>query len=230
MNTNALNKQYEHLTPVERIRLTVKAKAREDQQEIDLLRHSCPRYCYTEPDAEVQDRWSALAIVTSNVMMHLVNAAQEIKRLDGWATTLRSVKPFVCDLAESLWFDGFYEGGSETRDDEGPSKAVRKVNEMIERVWLDKDIEKQASVLARRAAIEWQVVVNFIQKEMAIEENELLDGFGEEDIRDSIRFVLARANDGVVSDQECGLEAFRADLEVRYPNVWANLSKGLIGG
>jgi hypothetical protein len=99
-----LGKLYDRLRPEERVRAVLKAEARRDEQEVKRLIESCPRKTYSMADAAytLPAEAALLVVVMVGSWMREVNAR---RRAFEWASD--HLAPFVEDLLENAWHDGY---------------------------------------------------------------------------------------------------------------------------
>lgn len=84
MKTNGhLHRYYGRLTPAERFRLTVEARARSDASEERRLVESCPRKTYTETDFAFAGRLSAAEEITLYFCLDLYRHTARLQVLSG---------------------------------------------------------------------------------------------------------------------------------------------------
>jgi hypothetical protein len=70
----ALAKQYEKLTPKERLALVLEARARGDDAEVRRLWDTCPRKMYTSHDARFEDSYDAITKIVLSTCIDLASA------------------------------------------------------------------------------------------------------------------------------------------------------------
>lgn len=65
------HRDYDKLSPIERFQLTLKALARDDEEEAERLKRTCPRKHYSELDAAYSDRFESLERIIAAFLMQM---------------------------------------------------------------------------------------------------------------------------------------------------------------
>lgn len=212
--------------------------ARGDDAEVALLGRSCPSRSYTQADLNYSRRWSALVIISHNTIALISAIAMETERLSAWVELLEKVHPFICDMADGQWFDGFFaakefnadshrEGGLlEGLVEQVADQRMHRIESSISRIVPTEAMQRQVHVLIHRASVEWKVFDEFLSNELAMNAEEVLDALGAA-MAQCIRSVLANAAtlpDDVHKHLPKDYEVKRAQC-VR--ECWANMTRSL---
>jgi hypothetical protein len=106
MKKDGLRKFYEYLTPEERFRLFIEARAREDAGECRNLEKSCPKLVYEMNDADYQDRVRASEKITTLTCLDLAPRVIKLRMLMAFSGGLASLRNVCVDEAHSAYFRG----------------------------------------------------------------------------------------------------------------------------
>ncbi len=111
MRKSSLDKLYGHLTPEERFRLDIEARARGDEEESRRLMETCPRRTYTMNDWGFAGRWHAATELTMTVLLDLIQSLAKLRMIDAFRLTQPHVRVLWQNEADWAYFDG-HEAGS----------------------------------------------------------------------------------------------------------------------
>jgi hypothetical protein len=103
---NGHARYYDKLTPEERFRLDVLAKARGDEEESELLQRTCQRATYTMKHAGFTDRWDGILEITLRMYIGINNQLSKLQMIDAF----REVLPYLKTLSHNTTFDAYFTG------------------------------------------------------------------------------------------------------------------------
>jgi hypothetical protein len=104
---------YAAVTPEERFRLTMEARARGDEAEYRRLWDNTPRKTYTMRDAGVADRLQAVDTLALVVLLELAAPLAKLQMLKAQALLVEYLKNWEADLICAGWYDGYCHGRAE---------------------------------------------------------------------------------------------------------------------
>jgi hypothetical protein len=106
MKKDGLAKLYKYLTPEERFRLFIEARARADAGECRNLEKSCPRLLYEMNDAGYQDRVRVSEKITTLACLDLAPRVIKLRMLAAFSGVLAWLRNACVDEAHSAYFRG----------------------------------------------------------------------------------------------------------------------------
>src|SRR5687768_11636192 len=106
MKKDGLRKFYDRLTPEERFRLFVEARAREDAGECRNLEKSCPILIYEMNDMAYEDRVRASEKITTLACLDLAPRLIKLRMLMAFSGVLAALRNMCVDEAHSAYFRG----------------------------------------------------------------------------------------------------------------------------
>jgi hypothetical protein len=135
--TKTLSKHYDTLDPIERLRLVITAKAREDAIEVQRLRESCPRKAYWMPDAAFQDRLEAQEQLAHIVIIDMTQCLAKLEVVSAYTYVGPFIVETVRDVASMAYIRGYEEGWR------GQWRALRNKGKPGQPWWDDDEFEKR---------------------------------------------------------------------------------------
>jgi hypothetical protein len=120
-HVNRLEKEVSHIagrlyaaiTPEERFRLIMQARARGDEADDKRLMNTCPRKTYTMRDADVVERLEAVEKLALCVCLELAAPLSKLQILKAQEQCLRHLKSTEADLICQAWYSGYTHGRAE---------------------------------------------------------------------------------------------------------------------
>src|SRR5215212_3461190 len=116
MKKDGLRKFYEYLTPEERCKLYIEARARWDTKECRNLDNSCPRVAYEMNDLAYQDRVRASEKITTLACLDLNHRLIKLRMFAAFSSVLASLRNTCLDEAHSAYYRGRALGERARRD------------------------------------------------------------------------------------------------------------------
>ena len=189
MRKDDLAKHYDRLTPEERFRLFIEARARADAGECRNLEKSCPRLLYEMNDTAYEDRVRASEKITTLTCLDLAPRLIKLRMLMAFSGVLASLRNACLYEAHSAYFRGRVLGekarrGVHSKDhprkgrnpDPETTDALGKITSRIEEEWsvfeglvgrLEEDMREE--VLAM-----WEAFSSFSREELGVEPKPLI--------------------------------------------------------
>ena len=103
MRKDGLAKHYDRLTPEERFRLFIEARARGDAGERRHLEKSCPRLIYEMNDKAYEDRVRASEEITTLVCLDLAPRLIKLRMLAAFSAVLAALRNICLDESHSAY-------------------------------------------------------------------------------------------------------------------------------
>jgi hypothetical protein len=189
MKKYGLAKFYAYLTPEERFRLFIEARAREDAGECRNLEKSCPKLICETNDMAYEDLLRASEKITTLVCLDLAPRLIKLRMLMAFSGVLASLRNTCVDEAHSAYFRGRRLGewarrGTHPKDhprerqdpDLGASDDLGKITSRIEEEWAV--FEGLVGRLEEEMRIEvvavWEAFSKFAREEMGLEPKTLI--------------------------------------------------------
>ncbi len=110
MKKTGLGKLYDRLTPEERFRLHVEAKARGDEEESRRLTHTCSQRTYTMNDRGHAVRWQATIGLTKTVLLDLTQCIAQLRMIAAFRVTQPYARTLSQEVVDWAYFDGHRAG------------------------------------------------------------------------------------------------------------------------
>ncbi len=107
---NGLGKLYDRFTPEERFRLVLEAQSRGDEEDVQRLVRTCPRYNYAMTDAEYTDRMITASSLVYVVALDLAPRIARARMIEAFEDTLPFTYNSCANEALSAYFDGHKAG------------------------------------------------------------------------------------------------------------------------
>ncbi len=203
MRKNPLDKLYDRLTPQERFRLDVEARARGDEEESRRLTATCPRRTYTMNDWGFAGRRHAAMELTMAVLLNLTPSIAQLRMIEAIRVTQPYVRNVWQDEVNWAYFDGHRAGsrhawrtagmkgdppGWETDEEEAEKNADPSTDGDLEalRALVEKAaafvpglLDRLERELAGEALIVWKAFAGFCEEEIGLEPEKILKAFPE---------------------------------------------------
>ena len=110
MKQNGHARYYDKLSPEERFRLDVLAKARGDEKESELLERTCQRATYTMKHLGFTDRWDGILEITLRMYIGVNNQLSKLQMIDAFREVLPYLKTLSHNTASDAYFTGHRSG------------------------------------------------------------------------------------------------------------------------
>jgi hypothetical protein len=200
---DSLGKLYDRFRAHERFRLAIEALVREDEEEVNRLRDTCPREIYRMTELAYRERVRMSWKMTMIFCLDLAPRLAKLKMVEAFRETLPYVFNYCEDEAILAYLDG-YEAGSrrawETAGKEGAPPGWGERDEGYEEdedPVIEEDLDKITARLARPttrfialleelecsitkdALTVWAAFANFCKKELLLEPEKLLKAWFE---------------------------------------------------
>jgi hypothetical protein len=194
MRKDGLTKFYEYLTPEERFRLFIEARARADAGECRNLEKSCPRLLYEMNDMAYEDLVRASEKITTLACLDLAPRLIKLRMLAAFSGVLAWLRNACVDEAHSAYFRGRALGekvrrGAHSNDhprerrdpDLGAQDALGKITSRIEEEWavfeglvgrLEEDMRIEVVAV-------WEAFSGLAREEMGLEPKTLIKAWFE---------------------------------------------------
>jgi hypothetical protein len=172
VNTDAVARHYDKLSPDERFRLAIEALARGDAQEADRLAAACPRKVYREIDAQYGQRVRVSSEIVSAVVLDLAPRLGKLRMIEAFRDFLPVFLGRGMDVAAMAWLDGYREGkhGRRKRDNKiveaGIEKAINDAELATKRV--PEVLEEIRSAVAAEIKGIWEAFSQFSKRELRL--------------------------------------------------------------
>ncbi len=160
MKGAGLPRLYDVLTPEERFRLMLTARAREDEPEVDRLERTCPSKGYTMPDATYLDRRELIQPITLAVCLDLTQYLAKLQVSSAFGDAARELRERFLDRAEVVVNQLQTHAADEAEADQA------------------EDWREASSLLVGHALDSLERVANTLDRDLACEARVVLDGFG----------------------------------------------------
>ena len=115
MKKDSIARFYDRLTPEERLRLLLEARARGDWKECRNLEWSCPKRNYVMNDVAYQDRVMTSKEITLSVCLDLAPRLARLRMLGGGSDVVTALGNTVVQEAHSAYFRGRMAGEATRR-------------------------------------------------------------------------------------------------------------------
>jgi hypothetical protein len=189
MRKDDLAKHYDRLTPEERFRLFIEARARADAGECRNLEKSCPRLLYEMNDTAYEDRVRASEKITTLTCLDLAPRLIKLRMLMAFSGVLASLRNTCVDEVHSAYFRGRALGkrarrGAHSKDhprerrdpDLGAQDDLGKITSRIEKEWsvfagLVGRVEEDMRI---EVVAVWEAFSSFAREEMGVEPKTLI--------------------------------------------------------
>jgi hypothetical protein len=165
MKKDSLRKFYEYLTPEERFRLFIEARARADGDECRNLEKSCPRLLYEMNDADYQDRVRASEKITTLTCLDLAHRVIKLRMFMAFSGVLIWLRNRCVDEAHSAYFRGRRLG-------ERARRGAHPKDHPQERQDADLETADDLGKITSRIEEEWAVIAGLVgrlEEDMRIE-------------------------------------------------------------
>jgi hypothetical protein len=110
-NSGALGKLYDRLTPEERFRLDVEAKARGDEKESQRLTDTCPRRSYVMNDIGFAGRWDGAVQMSMVSLLDMGQNVAKLRVVDAFRSVLPLSRNLYHNEAAAAYMCGHEAGG-----------------------------------------------------------------------------------------------------------------------
>jgi hypothetical protein len=189
MKKDGLAKFYEYLTPEERFKLLIEARAREDAGECRNLEKSCPILIYEMNDMAYEGLVRASEKITTLACLDLAPRLIKLRMLMAFSVGLAALRNICLDEAHSAYFRGRALGekarrGAHSKDHPWEQRnpepetvdALGKITSRIEEEWsvfeglvgrLEEDMRIEVIVV-------WEAFSSFAREEMGLEPKTLI--------------------------------------------------------
>ncbi len=198
MRKRPLDKLYGRLTPEERFRLDIQARARGDEEDSRRLLDTCPRRTYTMNDWGFAGRWHAATELTMAVLLDLNQSIAKLRMINAFRVTQPRMRVLWQNEADLAYFDGHEAGsrhawrmagmkeappGWEDDEEEAEKNADTTIEADLEA--LQARIEEAASFVPRlldsleqelvgEALVVWEAFGDFCEEELGLEPEKIL--------------------------------------------------------
>ena len=194
-----LGRLYDRLTPEERFRLDVLARAHGDGEEPERLTATCPRRGYTMNDWGFVGRWEAARELALLTYMDVARCLDKIKMIAAFRGLFPYLSTILQDDVDSAYFDGHKAGsryiwnmcsktgeppGWEADEEEAERNADPAMDEDLRKLTggeryarLERKLEDMERDLVREALAAWLGFAGFCAQEMGLEAEKLLEAF-----------------------------------------------------
>jgi hypothetical protein len=189
MKKDSLRKFYDRLTPEERFRLFIEARARADAGECRNLEKSCPTLLYEMNAAGYQDRVRASEEITTLACLDLAPRVIKLRMFAAFSGVLASLRNMCVGEAHSAYFRGRRLGerarrGAHPKDhprerqdpDLGAADDLGKITSRIEEEWsvfegLVRRLEEDMRI---EVVAMWEAFSKFARAEIGVEPKTLI--------------------------------------------------------
>jgi hypothetical protein len=194
MKNDGLAKLYDRLTPEERFRLFIEARAREDAGESRNLEKSCPRLVYEMNDKAYEDRVRTSEEITVLACLDLAPRLTKLRMLTAFSGVLAARRNICLDEAHSAYLRGRALGerarrGAHLKDhpregrdpDLGAQDDLGKITFRIQKEWAvfvdqPRQFEQEMQV---EVGVMWEAFSSFAREEMGLEPKTLIKAWFE---------------------------------------------------
>jgi hypothetical protein len=186
MKHNGHARYYDQLTPEERFRLDVRAMARGDEEESELLVRTCPRLQYTMNHQGFTGRWLGAMDMTLRTFIEVTGYLNRIRAMEMVRVILPYSETFAGDRAYDAYLDGHRDGARQAwrvaaMEGEAPEWPLEGVDEE----GIRENIELATSILpqtlealerqqAKHALTLWSGFAAFCEECMGVEATTIL--------------------------------------------------------
>jgi hypothetical protein len=194
MKKDGLRKFYEYLTPEERFRLFIAARARADAGECRNLEKSCPRLIYEMNDTAYEDRVRASEKITTLTCLDLAPRLIKLRMLAAFSGVLIWLRNRCLDESHSAYFRGRALGerarrGALSKDhpqerrapDLGAQDDLDKITSRIQKEWavFADQIGRFEQEMQVEVGVVWEAFSSFAREEMGLEPKTLIKAWFE---------------------------------------------------
>jgi hypothetical protein len=193
MKQSGLGKLYDRLTPEERFRLDVLAKARGDKAESEHLTSTCPKRSYTMNEVAFSGRWHGALELTLITLLDLRARMDKVQMIDAFRVTFPYLRTVWKNDTHEAYFDGHTSGshhacrkagkdgepsGWESDDEEAERNAdpaiegdLEKISERCEDAFgfIVGALEKLEREFTEEALAQWSAYRGFCEETLELE-------------------------------------------------------------
>ena len=188
---------YDRLTPEERFRLDVSARARGDEDESERLTATCPRRGYTMNDWGFVGRWEAARDLSMFAYVDVVRRVDKVKMIGAFRSLFPNMSTIWQDDVHWAYFDGHRAGsrhawnrsgkageppGWEADEEEAERNADPTIDEDLRKLTgegryarLAGKLEEMERELVGEALTAWSGFAHFCEQEIGLEAEKLLE-------------------------------------------------------